>query len=105
MSGARIAPFARPVADSEGETLAPEAESPAPGPEKLAELAQAKGCIEGCLRKLGKLEEAAAMYREVADVREDDFLTECALWHLSALGWRREVEKQLAEIRKARPNR
>src|SRR6185295_5768511 len=51
-----------------------------------------------CLRKIGKLDDAAMLYREVADVREDDFLTECALWHLSALGWRREIEKQLAEL-------
>ena len=56
----------------------------------------------GCLRKLGKLEDAAALYREVADAREDDFLTECALWHLGALGWRRDMERQLAELRKAR---
>ena len=55
--------FARPVADSEGETLVPEAESPAPGPEKLAELAQAKSCIDGCLGKLGTL------HREVLSLR------------------------------------
>jgi tetratricopeptide (TPR) repeat protein len=58
-----------------------------------------------CIRKLGKLEDAAVLYREVADAREDDFLTECALWHLSSLGWRRDVEKQLAELRKARQER
>jgi tetratricopeptide (TPR) repeat protein len=58
-----------------------------------------------CLRKLGKLEEAAAIYRDVADAREDDFLTECAVWHLSAIAWRRDVEKQLEEFRKLRRDR
>jgi tetratricopeptide (TPR) repeat protein len=55
-----------------------------------------------CLRKLGKLDEAIALYREVADAREDEFLAECSLWHLNNIGWRKEVEKQLASIRAAR---
>jgi tetratricopeptide (TPR) repeat protein len=55
-----------------------------------------------CLRKLGKLDDAATLYRQVADAREDDLLTECSLWHLSTIGWRRDVEKQLTEIRTAR---
>jgi len=55
--------FARPFSGKEGETPEPDAESPRHGPEKLAELAQAKGCIEGCLAKLGKL------HREVLSLR------------------------------------
>jgi tetratricopeptide (TPR) repeat protein len=54
-----------------------------------------------CLRKLGKLDEAATLYRQVADAREDDFLTECSLWHLGTIGWRRDIEKQLADVRAA----
>jgi hypothetical protein len=55
-----------------------------------------------CLRKLGRLDEAAAIYREVADAREDEVLTDCALWHLSAINWRRDMEKQLETLRDRR---
>jgi tetratricopeptide (TPR) repeat protein len=55
-----------------------------------------------CLRKLGRLDEAAAIYREVADAREDEVLTDCALWHLSAINWRRDMEKQLETLRERR---
>jgi hypothetical protein len=58
-----------------------------------------------CLRKLGKLDEAATLYRQVADAREDDLLTECSLWHLGTIGWRRDLERQLADIRAARQAR
>jgi hypothetical protein len=58
-----------------------------------------------CLRKLGKLDEAITLYREVADARENEFLAECSLWHLNNIGWRREIEKQLASIRAARQAR
>jgi tetratricopeptide (TPR) repeat protein len=55
-----------------------------------------------CLRKLGRLDEAAALYREVASAREDEVLTDCALWHLSAINWRRDMEKQLEALRDRR---
>jgi tetratricopeptide (TPR) repeat protein len=58
-----------------------------------------------CLRKMGKLDDAITLYREVADAREDVFLAECSLWHLSNITWRRDVEKQLAGIRAARLDR
>lgn len=56
--------FVRPAAAQADEDL-PEAEAPAPGygPDKLAELAEAKGCIDGCLAKLGTL------HREVLSLR------------------------------------
>lgn len=57
-----------------------------------------------CLRKLGRLDEAAALYREVASAREDEVLTDCALWHLSAINWRRDMEKQLETLRDRRQN-
>ena len=55
-----------------------------------------------CLRKLGRLDEAAALYREGANAREDEVLTDCALWHLSAISWRRDMEKQLETLRERR---
>jgi RNA polymerase sigma-70 factor (ECF subfamily) len=47
----------------EEEDLAALAESPAPGPQKLAELAQSRRCIDSCLAKLSKL------HREVLSLR------------------------------------
>lgn len=69
-----------------------------PAPEKVV-VQYMTAC---CLRKLGRSEEAAALYREVANAREDEVLTDCALWHLNAINWRRDVEKQLEEIRRRR---
>src|SRR5262245_64954224 len=45
--------FARPAPGEEDAEPGPEAMAPDPGPERLAELAQAKACIERCLAKLG----------------------------------------------------
>ena len=47
----------------EEDDLMQDAESPAPGPEKLAELAQSKRCIDACLAKLGNI------HREVISLR------------------------------------
>ncbi len=55
-----------------------------------------------CLRKLGKLEEAAALYREVANAREDEVLTDCALWQLNIINGRREMSRTLEELRRRR---
>jgi hypothetical protein len=55
-----------------------------------------------CLRHLGKTAEAASLYREVANAREDDFLAECAQWQLGAIQWRQEMESQLQQLRKRR---
>ena len=57
------------------------------------------GC---CLRRVDKLSEAAAVFREVTDARDDEFLTECALWQLSSIRWRQDLEKQLVEMRQRR---
>jgi hypothetical protein len=51
----------------------------------------------GCLRQQGKLKEAAVVYREVA-AREDPFLAEMSVWHLSVLSWREEVEAGIDRI-------
>jgi hypothetical protein len=58
-----------------------------------------------CLRKQGKLAEAAVLYREVAEAKEDDFLTESAIWHLGFLRWREDMQKQLDEAKKRRDAR
>jgi hypothetical protein len=55
-----------------------------------------------CLRRTGKLSEAASLYRDVASAKDDDFVTECALWQLGSLRTREEMEKQLAQLRQRR---
>jgi hypothetical protein len=55
-----------------------------------------------CLRKLGKTDEAANLYREVANSKDDEALADCAQWQLSALRWRRDLEAQLAKVRQRR---
>lgn len=58
--------------------------------------------IGTCFRKLGKLDEATRVYREVANSRGDPFLAECAQWQLSSLRWQKEVEGQLQALRQKR---
>lgn len=55
-----------------------------------------------CLRKLGKLDEAAILYREVANSGGSDILIENAQWYLRAMKDRRELEAQLTELRQRR---
>jgi tetratricopeptide (TPR) repeat protein len=55
-----------------------------------------------CLRRLGKIDEAATLYREVVNAKEDDILADCAQWQLSAFRWRRDLENQLEQIRQRR---
>lgn len=59
----------------------------------------AKFLMAGCYRKLGKLAEAAKLYREVAEVKDDPFLRETAQWHLSLLNWRQELQGELSTMR------
>ncbi len=58
--------------------------------------------IACCLRKLGKLDEATTLYREVANSRGSDFLVESSQWYLRAMKERRGLEGQLAELRQRR---
>jgi hypothetical protein len=58
-----------------------------------------------CQRLLGKPSEAAALYREVADARGDEFLAECAVWQLGALRWEQEAQAQLEQSRRLRQPR
>jgi hypothetical protein len=53
-----------------------------------------------CLRRQGKLSDAATIYREIAASREDSFLTDSAVWHLNFLNWRDEMQKSIDALRK-----
>lgn len=54
------------------------------------------GC---CLRRLGKRNEAAAQFREVADAKDDEFVADCAVWQLSLLRSTQELEATLEQVR------
>jgi hypothetical protein len=55
-----------------------------------------------CLRKLGKNDEAATLFREVANTKGEEVLAECAQWQLSAMRWKHDVETALDEFRQRR---
>ena len=55
-----------------------------------------------CLRKMGKLPEAAAIYREIADAKQDAFITQSALTQLSMIRSVQEIESQLEQLRAPR---
>lgn len=52
-----------------------------------------------CLRKLGRTGEAAAQYREVAEAKDDEFLSDCAVWQLSLIRSAQELQAQLEQLR------
>ncbi len=58
--------------------------------------------IACCFRKLGRLNEAAALYREIISADQDRILADCATWQLEAIRWRRDLESQLQQIRQRR---
>jgi tetratricopeptide (TPR) repeat protein len=55
--------------------------------------------IAACLRKLGKTEDAAALFREVANARGDEQIAACAQWELNFLRWKSDFQAQLQQIR------
>jgi pentatricopeptide repeat protein len=55
-----------------------------------------------CLRKLSKVDEASALYRQVVNRPGNDFLSENAQWYLRTMKERRELEAQLEELRQRR---
>ncbi len=59
----------------------------------------------GCLRNLGRLDEAVPLYRTVVDSRGDEALVESASWQLTAIDARRNMLRELAEIRERRTAR
>jgi tetratricopeptide (TPR) repeat protein len=58
--------------------------------------------IASCLRKLGKDDEATALYREVAGSRQDPVMVECAQWQLATMRWQRELRGQIDALEKRR---
>jgi hypothetical protein len=58
--------------------------------------------IASCLKRLGKTEEAAGVFREIANSRGDENLAVCAQWQLSALRWQQDMRTQLDTIRQRR---
>jgi hypothetical protein len=58
--------------------------------------------IATCLRKSGKTDEAAALYREVANSRGDEQVAACAQWQLTVLRWQKDMTEQLGRIRQRR---
>ena len=68
-------------------------------PEERAPVQYMMAC---CLRKLGKVDEASALYREVANSPGSDFLGENSQWYLRTMKDRRELEAQLDELRQRR---
>ena len=58
--------------------------------------------IATCLRRLGKPEEAAPLYREVANSGGPEMLIENAQWHLQAMRARQELEGELQKVRSRR---
>jgi tetratricopeptide (TPR) repeat protein len=58
--------------------------------------------IATCLRKLGRRDEAAKVYREAAGIKGDEFVAECARWQLETLAWRRDMEAQIDQIKQRR---
>jgi len=55
-----------------------------------------------CLRNLGKLDEATQLFREVAAMKDDLYLAECAQWQVSNLRMRKELETKLLDLRRRR---
>jgi hypothetical protein len=57
----------------------------------------------GCWRQQGKLKESLALYRELAENKEDAFLSESATWQMNFLTWRLEMQAQIEELQKRTP--
>jgi tetratricopeptide (TPR) repeat protein len=69
---------------------------------KVDERAPLQYLTATCLRKLGKIDEAAALYREVANLRGDEQVAACAQWQLSLLRWQAELASRLRDVRQRR---
>jgi len=52
-----------------------------------------------CLRKMNKRSEAAVVFREVAEAKDDDFIAECAVSQLAMIRTTQEIEAQIEQLR------
>jgi hypothetical protein len=55
-----------------------------------------------CLRRLGRTDEAANLYREIAGSRGDPFFAECAQWQVTSLRWKQDFQSRLEEVARRR---
>jgi hypothetical protein len=55
--------------------------------------------LASSLRRLGKTAEAEAIYREVANAKDDEFLANCAIWQLSLIRSEQELQAQFEQLR------
>jgi tetratricopeptide (TPR) repeat protein len=67
---------------------------------KSEERAPIQYLMAACLKKLGKTEEAAGIFREVANSKGDEYLALCAQWQLSTIRWQRETIEALKDVRR-----
>ena len=51
------------------------------------------------LRRQNKTADAEVIYREVANSKDDEFLTNCAIWQLSLIKSEQELQVQLEQLR------
>jgi tetratricopeptide (TPR) repeat protein len=58
--------------------------------------------MASCLRRLGKLDEALAFYREVANSKGDEQVAACAQWQIANLRWQRDTLDLLAAMKQRR---
>jgi hypothetical protein len=58
--------------------------------------------IATCLRRQGKTDEAAKLYREIAGSKGDEMVAELAQWQLQSMRWRRDMEEQIKDLRQRR---
>jgi hypothetical protein len=61
-----------------------------------------KYMIATCLKKQGKTEEAAGIFREIANSPGDEQLAACAQWQLGAMRWHKDLQEQLERVRQRR---
>lgn len=69
---------------------------------KAQERAPVKYLIATCLRKQEKWDEAAALYREIANSVGDEQLAACAQWQIASIRWQQDMRRQLEQIRERR---
>jgi TolA-binding protein len=69
---------------------------------KIQERAPIRYMIATCLRRLNKTEEAATVYREVANMTGDEMVAHCAQWQLTSLRWHKELSDQLLDLHRRR---
>jgi hypothetical protein len=55
-----------------------------------------------CLRRTGKVGEATALYKKVADSRRNEIMADCARWQLTSIRWQQDLQARLKEIRAQR---